>query len=447
MQSSYISKASLHDFCDGLGLCSVRKSQDGIVKIWTKDLKWNISEIPLESVINTENYNGKKIVRVYSSWHIFLSEDLSEVFLVTTEKEGKIQHQFTGGSPLEEKNKEVVHLENWVYKFDLNKVRENARIRTEIRTGVKITEEYNKKPLVDWVLMENEENGETYYKLVCLMHFIVKGYEGILNFTWKENTIDGKWYDIDSLHNLPNTAPNAYIVSQKAKELVKKKDSLVIISDFSKTLTAPTNPTTWSVFVKSWLLPETYIAERNTYYDAYHDYELAWNKEKTKEWWAHHLKLFIKYWLDTKLINTITKNHTYFAPREGLKHLFDTITKKKIEFFIISSWVSNFIESFLEQNEIHLDKSHIIGNHLIMNDAWKAIWYDINSIVTTLSKADHHLELEYYKKVVLLWDDESDLSMYSWDCLKIGFCDESIPWYDLYLWKNGSLEEVVKYIV
>ncbi len=48
-----------------------------------------------------------------------------------------------------------------------------------------------------------------------------------------------------------------------------------IISDFSKTLTSGTNPTTWSVFAKSGLLGTDYTRERNDFFDQYHDYELA----------------------------------------------------------------------------------------------------------------------------------------------------------------------------
>ncbi|MCK9272405.1 hypothetical protein M0P65_02555 [Candidatus Gracilibacteria bacterium] len=222
MQNSYIPKAPMENFCEGLNLCSVRKTSDGIVKLGVKDLGGNISEEFLEKIINSETYNSKKIVRVYSSGHIFLSEDNKKVFLVTTQKDGKIQHQFTGGSPMEEENKEVIFIQDGVYKFDIDKVRNNARIRTENRTGAKIIEEYNNIPLVDWALMENEENGEIYYKLVCLMHFIVKKYEGNLGHIQTEYTIDGNWYEIDKLPTIPNMAPNAYIVSKKAVELLEK---------------------------------------------------------------------------------------------------------------------------------------------------------------------------------------------------------------------------------
>ena len=220
MEKSYIPKADEKQFCEWINLCTVRKTEDGISKIWVKDLQWNVKEELLEDIINADYYNWKPIVRVYSSWNVFLNNTKDSVYLVTTDKYWKIQHQFTWWSPLEEENKEVIFKENGVYKFDLEKVRNNAKIRTKNRTSVEVIEEYNKEPLVDWVLMENEENGNIYYKLVCLMHFIVKKYNGELKSTWKENVIWWDWYKIEDLPHTENVAPNAYIVSKKALEKI-----------------------------------------------------------------------------------------------------------------------------------------------------------------------------------------------------------------------------------
>jgi len=217
MQQSYIPKATEWEFCDWINLCTVRKTKEWISKIWIKDLSWKIKEEVLEKIINSDTYKWKDIIRVYSSWHVFFSEDLEVVFLVTTEKEWKKQHQFTWWSPREEENKKVIYKENWVYKFDIEKVRNNARIRTEIRTWAQVLEEYNQEPLVDWVLMEKEDN----YSLVCLMHFIVKKYEWILSYTWKEDAVWWAWYKIDDLPNTKNIAPNACIVSREALKMIK----------------------------------------------------------------------------------------------------------------------------------------------------------------------------------------------------------------------------------
>lgn len=443
MQNSYIPKASIWEYCEGLNLCSVRKDESWVVKLWVKDLSWNISEQVLETIINSDTYNWKTIVRVYSSGHIFLDEKREKVFLVTTQKNWKTQHQFTWWSPLEDENKEVIFQEKWVYKFDISKVRNNARIRTKNRTWVDVVEEYNQKPLVDWALMENEENWEVYYKLVCLMHFIVKKYDWTLSFTWNEDTIWCKWYDIDKLPDTKNIAPNAYVVSKRASDMLSKKDKVVIISDFSKTLTSKDNPTTWSVFAKSWLLWDDYTNERNRYFDEYHQFELQWNVEKTVDWWCKHLELFVKYWLNKNLVERITKDKKYFSPREWLAELFAYINKNNIDFFIVSSGVSDFINSFLKSNDIDSNSIKIYWNEITYDDKNKVIWFDRSSIITTINKNNHDIDLEYYQKVILLWDDESDLDMYKWECLKIWFCDESVVWYDIYLWKSWSIEDVV----
>lgn len=222
------------------------------------------------------------------------------------------------------------------------------------------------------------------------------------------------------------------------------QNKIAIISDFSKTLTSWTNPTTWSVFAKSWLLWKDYTRERNEFYGQYHDFELHKNVEKTIEWWSKHLELFIKYWLTLDLINQITKDEDYFSARKWLKVFFDYIKSNNIDLYIVSSGVCNFIESFLEQNQITLDWIKISWNRLFFDENWKATKYDKDSIITSLNKNNHHFNLEYYDKVILLWDDESDLQMYSWVCHKIWFCDESAPGYDLYLGKEWDLGDIIK---
>lgn len=76
----------------------------------------------------------------------------------------------------------------------------------------------------------------------------------------------------------------------------------IIISDFSKTITDSSCPTTWSVFAKSGLLGEAYTQERNELYDKYSEYEKSGNCDKTKEWWGKHGDLFVKYGLTRELI-------------------------------------------------------------------------------------------------------------------------------------------------
>lgn len=218
MQQSYIPKASEKDFCEWISLCTIRKNEDWISKIWVKNLDGTIFEELLDNVINADNYKWLPIVRTYASWHVFISEDLKQVYLLTTNKDGKIQHQFTWWSPTEEINKDVVINDNWIFKFNIIKVKNNARIRAKLRTWVDIIEEFNDRPIVDWVLMENEVNWERFFRLVCLMHFIVEKYKWELGYTNSEYVIDWKWYNIEDLPNTPNVSPNAYIVSKKCLE-------------------------------------------------------------------------------------------------------------------------------------------------------------------------------------------------------------------------------------
>lgn len=215
---SYIPKWTEDDFCSGMNLCSVRKSESWETKIWMKDLSWDIKEGLLKDIINLDEYKGKKIVRVYSSGHWFLNEDRTKVYLVTTEKNWKRQIQFTWWSPLEEENKDVIKKVDWVYMFDIHKMIRNARIRAENRVWVKVISEYNGKPIVDWVLMENidENTWEIFYKLVCLTHFVVKQYTWELKATGKEHVIEGNWYNIADLPSVPNVAPNVSVVLKSA---------------------------------------------------------------------------------------------------------------------------------------------------------------------------------------------------------------------------------------
>ena len=207
MQKSYIPKVEEKDFCKKMILCTIRKNTDWIKKIWVKYLDWNIKEDDLNEVISKDFYKWKKIIRTYSSWHVFIDDEKKKTFLVTTEKNWKTQHQFTWWAPLEEENKNIISKDDWVYKINLQKVVNNARIRTKNRTWVLVLKEYNfEEPIIDWVLMENEENWEIYYKLVCLIHFIVKEYEWILSYTWNENSVDWKWYDIKNLLKIENIA-------------------------------------------------------------------------------------------------------------------------------------------------------------------------------------------------------------------------------------------------
>lgn len=219
MEKSYVPKGGEANFCEGLNLCSVRKDTAWKTKVGVKYMSKEMTEIYLEDVAYMERFEDKDIVRIYSSGFIFMTEDKEKVFLVTTEKNWKRQVQFCWGAPIEDENKDAIIKKDWKYSFDITKIRENARIRAINRVSVNVTQFYNDEPLVDWALVEtlDPETNETYFKLVCLMHFVASDYEGELKTTWNENVVDGKRYEIDSLNEVEWIAPNAYIVSKEAR--------------------------------------------------------------------------------------------------------------------------------------------------------------------------------------------------------------------------------------
>jgi HAD superfamily phosphoserine phosphatase-like hydrolase len=185
----------------------------------------------------------------------------------------------------------------------------------------------------------------------------------------------------------------------------------LIISDFSKTFTDPSCSTTWSVFAKSGLLGSEYTAERNRLYGEYHDFELAGDLEKTKEWWGKHGELFVTYGLTKELISRIVADEKYFKPRLGLSEFFKFIQENNISLHIVSSGISQFIEEFLR---IHNAPEGIVvyGNELQLKDS-QVVGFDHSSIITTLNKQDGLISTNTdCDKIVLLGDDETDLAMY-----------------------------------
>ena len=87
---------------------------------------------------------------------------------------------------------------------------------------MKVTENFNEIPFVDWILMERIEDWNKFFRLICLLHFAVKKYEWELGFiTWSEWITYWKWYNIEKLPESENVAPNAYVVTKKALEMIQ----------------------------------------------------------------------------------------------------------------------------------------------------------------------------------------------------------------------------------
>lgn len=83
MSQNYLPKVNPNELCEALALCSVRK-RDNEYLVAVKRLDGTIEEIPLIAVANADEFEEKKIVRNYSSGHVFIEND--KVFLVTTSK-------------------------------------------------------------------------------------------------------------------------------------------------------------------------------------------------------------------------------------------------------------------------------------------------------------------------------------------------------------------------
>jgi len=177
---------------------------------------------------------------------------------------------------------------------------------------------------------------------------------------------------------------------------------IALISDFAKTLTASTNPTTWSVFAKSGLLGQQYIEDRDKLFQEYHKYEVAENIELTKQWWGEHMKLFVKYGLNKELMTQVVHDTKYFEPRDGLNSFFDYIKKINIDMTIISSsGISNFVEIFLTSQNIDISNIEIKGNVLHLNNAGGVTGYS-DKIITSLNKDDIQVDTSSYDMVILL---------------------------------------------
>lgn len=207
--------------CDAGILCTVR-SKNWVDMVVVKRLDGTMYETPLSEIIDHDSYQWLEIVRTYSSGHVFLNQDNTKVYLVTTNKNGKLQHQFTGWSPLETNFSEIIFKDvDGKLRINLNKVEDNAIQRTLNRTWAKVTKPYNNIPLVDWALIEQKNwEGEKYWRLVLLMHYIVETYEWELWYNeWVEEIVWWAWYNVNELEDTPNIAPNAHIVTKKAIEI------------------------------------------------------------------------------------------------------------------------------------------------------------------------------------------------------------------------------------
>ena len=222
MNTNYLPKINPKELCEWLSLCSIRTRNDEVMVV-VKYEDNHQEEIPLSTIANSDIYMWLPIQRVYASGHVFISENMKQVFLLTVSKNWHSQIQFTGWSPLEEGLKNIIVNDNGIIKMNLMKAEDNAVLRAWNRMSVEVIESYNEIPIVDRVMMPKEDReGNKFRSLVLLTHHIVKSYKWNLWYNLTENVVDGQRYDIDTLDQNPLISPNAIIVVNKALEIINQ---------------------------------------------------------------------------------------------------------------------------------------------------------------------------------------------------------------------------------
>jgi len=209
-------KIDPNHLCDVLQLCSLRKDEKSNQYIAIKWEDWTIVDHFAKDIVTLDEYQWVEIRRIYSSGHVFLSEDFTKIYLIETTKRGISQRQFTWWSPKEDSMKHAIH-KNWEeVKFDLQMVELNAETRTEKRTSVKVIDVHNEIPTIDRALIRNhnENTWEKWRNLVCLMHYHVKEYTwALIPQVWVEYVTDWRWFTFDELQKMSTVAPNVWLVT------------------------------------------------------------------------------------------------------------------------------------------------------------------------------------------------------------------------------------------
>ena len=218
---------------------------------------------------------------------------------------------------------------------------------------------------------------------------------------------------------------------------------MIIVSDFSKTFTKSSMPTTWSVFAKSSILWEGYMHERDQLFEQYHSYELAWDVTETEEWFLRHAELFVKYELTEKQIERIVTDDNYFAPRDGVAEFLDEIQSEDISLYIVSSGISEIIAKWFKLRFDYVPDI-IVANDLIIEDG-KVVWVDKDSIICPLDKSIEFEFEQWEKDTILVGDALEDTQVISNYAKTIGFTDK-VGVFDITLWKDASMSDILQYV-
>lgn len=222
------------------------------------------------------------------------------------------------------------------------------------------------------------------------------------------------------------TNPLIQIKDKIAVERKIKKfsfDNLQIVADFDNTITQDNGDCSWSLFPKSWMLPEEYIVEEKDLFDYYYPLELdhslsfADRDILMKEWWMKALGLFIKYRLHKNVIDKIIQDSCAVEFRHWMKEFMDISAVKNIPFIILSAWITNTINEFLSFKQTQSSNIHVVSNELKFDNNWFCVGINKDIIIHSENKDEHdmpsHIQemVKWKTDIILLWDSLTDTKM------------------------------------
>jgi HAD superfamily hydrolase (TIGR01544 family) len=207
----------------------------------------------------------------------------------------------------------------------------------------------------------------------------------------------------------------------QAQQFLSDKDNFFVVADFDKTFTTWDWATSWYMLAKSGLVGRDYEEKRKQLYEYYRPFELnnqlsfEERNEKMNEWRFKHLSLLIEYKVQREQITNVTKEYMEF--REWVKEFFANAKQHNIPIIIVSAWIGNFIEEFLQFQGIDMSNVAIESNFLLYDEHGNVIGMDKTHIIQPLNKNQHiltqkSLNLVWIRKnALVLWDGTGDLRM------------------------------------
>ena len=188
----------------------------------------------------------------------------------------------------------------------------------------------------------------------------------------------------------------------------------LILTDFSKTLTAPTAKTTWSLFKESGLFPAEYATERDRLFEEYRPFEIEGDNAMVSEWFGKHLDLLVKWGAASKMADVVyaSLDNELLVPREGLEEFFAHAKRSDATVRIVSSGVSELIQRFLAVHGAKLSigfpektSSGIYANDLLEHDGVRNVRTPVDKLYKTASLIDG------FDRVFVLGDSPEDFAI------------------------------------